>query len=92
MKGVPSDESSRLAVLSMREERLSGRVRNFIHLPTEVVIVGGLTKTGTFKQLMEHMTTGIWHIRLQKGKVITMRRSIDTTDSYSEQDLLDLDA
>ena len=45
-----------------------------------------------FKLLMEHMTTGTWHIRPQKGKVITMRRILDTKDSYSEQDLLDLDA
>ena len=92
VKGVPSDKSSRLAVLSMREERLSGRIRNFIHLPTEVVIVDGLTKTGTFKLLMEHMTTGTWNIRPPKGKVITMRRILDTKESYSEQDLLDLDA
>ncbi|CAK0846103.1 unnamed protein product [Prorocentrum cordatum] len=90
VKGVPSDKSSRLAVLSMREERLSGRIRNFIHLPTEVVIVDGLTKTGTFKLLMEHLTTGRWYVRPPKGKYITIRRIIHQQDSYSEQDLLDL--
>eukprot|EP00959_Pyramimonas_sp_CCMP1952_P207170 4333734-Pyramimonas_sp.AAC.1 len=87
---VPSDKPIRFAVLSMREGRLSGRIRNFIHLPTEVVIVDGLTKTGTSKLLMEHMTTGAWHVLPPKGKYITLRKINKTQDIYSEQDLLDL--
>ena len=91
VKGVPSDKGSRLAVLSMREERLSGRIRHFLHLPTEIMLVDGLTKSGTFKLLMNHMTTGVWKIEVPKNKYVTMRTVIEPRTSFDEADLLDLD-
>ena len=89
IKGVPSDKNSRLAVLSMREERLSGRIRHFMHFPTEAIIVDGLTKSGLFKLLMEHLTTGRWMLTNLK-KPITIRTVSTPRAEYDERDLLDL--
>ena len=59
-KGIPSDKGSRLAIFSMREERLSGRIRGFIHIRTTIMLADGLTKIGIYDQLMRHQTTGYW--------------------------------
>eukprot|EP00959_Pyramimonas_sp_CCMP1952_P135650 2838069-Pyramimonas_sp.AAC.1 len=52
----------------MREGRLSERIMDFIHLPTAAVIVDGLMKAGAVKLLMEHATTGMWHVHPPKGQ------------------------
>ena len=91
-KGIPSDKSSRLAVLSMREERLSGRIRGFIHCPTDYMLVDGLTKVAIFPVLMRHLTTGYWDTdvtKSTKGKTGTLRIMAPQKD-FDEQDLVDL--
>ncbi len=90
LKGVPSDKGSRLSILSMREERLSGRLRTFIHIPTTLMIMDGLTKIGIYQQLMTHMTTGIWTLDNIADMEITLRRTANTTSDFSEQDLIDM--
>ena len=91
IKGVPSDKNNRLAILSMREERLSGRIRWFIHLPTHNMIMDGLTKPGLFPCLMHLATTGNWQINYKRDKGFTMRRVDRTSLEYSEDDLVRLD-
>ena len=59
-KGIPSDKSSRVAILSMREEIISGRIRGFVHLPTELMLADGPTKIGIFDLLEWHLTTCTW--------------------------------
>ena len=69
---------------------MSGRLRNFIHIPTKVMIMDCLTKTGIYHQLMTHMTTGIWTLDNISDKQITLRRTANTTSDFSEQDLIDI--
>ena len=90
-KGIPSDMGSRLASLSMREERLSGRIRAFIHIPTEIMLVDALTKVGPYPVLMRHLTTGFWTTGgVPTTKSITMRIA-DRKKDFDEDDLVHLD-
>ena len=86
-KGVPSDKSQRLAVLSVREDRLAGRVRIFAHVPTECMIMDGLTKIGTFPELMRLISTGDYQVKTPNGKHISVRR-LQRQDHISENDLV----
>ena len=58
-RGVPADKGQRLAILSIREERLSGRCRLFSHVPTSIMLADGLTKLGLFSLLSRFLSTGI---------------------------------
>eukprot|EP00959_Pyramimonas_sp_CCMP1952_P113484 2371955-Pyramimonas_sp.AAC.1 len=51
LKGVPQDRQQRLAIMALREERVTGRVRYTIHIPTDVMLSDALTKPGVFPQL-----------------------------------------
>ena len=90
LKGVPTDKTQRLAILSVREDRLTGRVRNFIHLPTNAMVMDGLTKSGTFPELMKLISTGIFNIVSPDGKHVSMRVS-KPKSQYTEDDLIKLD-
>ena len=57
-EGIPSDKSQRLAILAMREDRLAGRLRNFVLVDTANMIGDGLTKAGIFPQSMQLNTWG----------------------------------
>ena len=72
-KGISSDKNQRLAVLSIREDRLSGRIRRFIHLPTRYMLPDGLTKPGVFPGLLEYCTTGWWTVAASSDKPLRMR-------------------
>ncbi len=58
--GVPADNSQRIGILSLREDRLSGRIRGFFHAPSEMILADALTKPGFFKGMMFYLTTGCW--------------------------------
>eukprot|EP00959_Pyramimonas_sp_CCMP1952_P399540 8371310-Pyramimonas_sp.AAC.1 len=44
LKGVPQDRQQRLAVMALGEERMTGRVRHTVHIPTDVMLSDALTK------------------------------------------------
>ena len=89
LRGVPADKSQRLAVLSAREERITGRVRHFFHWPTDIMIADALTKVGVFPQMYMLLTSGILNLRSGSGKPSTCRTLRGTLD-YSEDDLITL--
>ena len=89
LRGVPSDKSQRLAILSLREERLSGRIRLTMHGPTTIMTSDGLTKDGTYPQLMELLKTGHLNFTDTRGKPISVRQ-LWRMDTYDEQDLVDI--
>ena len=77
----------------MREERLSGPIRGFIHCPTEIMLVDALTKFGTYPILMRHLTTGFWDTsgqNLPKQKSGTLRIITNPRENFDEQELIDL--
>ena len=86
VKGLSSDKSQRLAVLALREDRVTRRVRNFVHTPTATMLSDGLTKSGLFLRLMEFATTGIWKVELDQNNAVRVRQRVATAD-YSEADL-----
>jgi hypothetical protein len=85
LKGIPQDKQQRLPVMALREERMTGRVRLSLHIPTEIMISDALTKAGTFVQLMKLLTTGKLDLTAAK-KDITVRR-LRVPDCYTETDL-----
>jgi hypothetical protein len=92
LKGVPADKSQRLSVLTMREERLADRLRNYIHMQTAGMLADALTKQGTFAQFMKLLTTGYLRLPpvvLNRQKPVTLRR-IAAKDDYTEDDLLQI--
>jgi hypothetical protein len=92
LKGVPADKSQRLSVLTMREERLAGRLRNYVHMPTAGMIADALTKQGTFAQFMKLLTTGFLRLPpvvLNRQKPVTLRRLASKCE-YTEDDLLQI--
>eukprot|EP00959_Pyramimonas_sp_CCMP1952_P145828 3053215-Pyramimonas_sp.AAC.1 len=97
MKGIPVDKTQRLSILSLREDRLSGRVRRFYHWPTEVMVMDSLTKPGQFPQMQDYLLSGvIRHRGLLKMKngienVITVKEIASRTE-FTESDLVNIQA
>ena len=99
-RGIPADRSQRLAVLSIREERLSGRCRIMSHIPTQIMLSDALTKLGTFPVFNKYLTTGVWDTSLKpfvgstaksKAKLEITTRTIARRPEYTEDDLINLD-
>ena len=86
LKGVPQDRQQRLAIMALREERMTGRGRNTLHIPTDVMLSDALTKPGTFPQLMYLLTTSIAKFHGSK-KPITCKRMLHRPGAFSESDL-----
>ena len=89
-KGLASDKSQRVAVLALREDRMSGRLRWILHIPTVAMLADGLTKSGLFPQLMRYVTTGKVLFPLKPEQFIRLRRRVAQQD-FSERELEDLD-
>ena len=90
VKGLSSDKSQRLAVLALREDRITRRLRNFVHTPTATMLSDGLTKSGLFLRLMEFATTGIWNVELPTDAAVRVRQRV-VARQYSEADLESLE-
>ena len=73
-RGLSSDKSQRIAVLALREERMTGRVRYLFHYPTASMLADALTKSGLFLQMMRFMTTGFVLIEIKSDRYVRMRR------------------
>ena len=64
-KGIPQDKSQRLAVLAVREERRTGRLRRFYHVTTKWMLADILTKWQgrDSDSLLELLSCGMWTIK-----------------------------
>ena len=90
MKGLSSDKSQRVAILAVREDRMTGRIRFIMHWPTKAMVADGLTKLGAFPQLMHLLTTGYLHLPLDDSQFIRIRYRM-ASGAFTEKDLEDLD-
>ena len=63
-RGIPQDKSQRLAVLAIREERRTHRLRRLYHLRTASMLSDMLTKVSGWDSvsLKELVTSGFWTI------------------------------
>ena len=95
-KGIPADKTQRLSILSLREDRLSGRIRRVYHWPTEVMVMDGLTKVGIYPQLMSFLSCGIIEyerfFKRSKKELVVQVRELTCKDSFEETELIRLEA
>ena len=85
-KGVPQDRTQRLIIMSLRERRSQGRIRNTIWTDTRDMIANSLTKHVSFDaQLNTLLTLGC----LKHGFASLRRKSVVLTE-ITEGDLLRL--
>ena len=69
-KGVPSDKTQRILILSLREDRWHGLIRHFYHYPTASMIADGLAQICRFTQLLRFATTGKFSFRHSSDKLV----------------------
>ena len=72
-RGLSADKGQRLIIVSLREDRMSGRIRTFQHIPTAAMIADGLTKTGVFLQLLRFCTSGYVAFKIGDDKFMRQR-------------------
>jgi hypothetical protein len=84
-KGCPQDKTQRLHVLSVREDRITRRIRFFVQIPTESMLVDALTKVMLSGLLMTFLTSGYYRIQHADHKV--RLRVMPGRSQYSEKDL-----
>ena len=89
LKGIPSDKTQRLSVLSIREHKLTSRIRNFF-CPTQSMLVDALTKPMWSDTLHKFITTGYWITNNVENKPIRLRTMV-IQDDYTEHDLINID-
>ena len=61
-KGVPSDKMQRIIILSLREDRLRGNIRSFMHWPTAVMLADRLTKVCSSQTLHTRTIVVLLHL------------------------------
>ena len=86
-RGISSDRAQRLAIMALREDKVTGRTRFTIHVTTKAMLADGLTKQGVFLQLMAFATTGRWVI--PEDTVVRARRRAGD-EPFNEKALQDL--
>jgi hypothetical protein len=84
-KGCPQDKTQRLHILSVREDRITRRIRFFVQIPTESMLVDALTKVMLSGLLMTFLTSGFWRIQHADHKV--RLRVMPGRAQYTEKDL-----
>ena len=87
-KSLPNDKHHRAGILALREERLTRRVRNIIHLPSGITLPDQLTKKMISPIFMKYCTTGIWDTTLHGDKVVRIRHGILRPSTYTEERLM----
>ena len=88
-KGCPQDKTQRLHVLTLREDRMTRRIRYFIQIPTESMLVDALTKVMLSGLLMTFLTCG--YFRIQHADHCVRLRVMRGTLDYTEKDLENMD-
>ena len=90
-KGLPQDKSQRLYVMSIREDRLAGWIRRWFLIPTQAMLMDGLTKHMHAPLLYDFLYTGYWRCDSSKGHRIKVRRVHNIKTTYDERDVEELD-
>ena len=85
-KGLSTDKSQRLAIMALREDRMTGRVRCVVHVPPKAMLVDGMTKEGIFDMFLCFLTSGVWRVALRDDQWIRLRRRRPQA-VYTEADL-----
>ena len=85
-KGVPQDRTQRLIIMSLRERRAQGRVRNAIWCDTRDMVANSLTKHVTFDKQLDLLLTKGW-LKHQFPNLVRQSRQLE---EVTEDELLKL--
>ena len=85
-KGVPQDRTQRLIIMSLRERRAQGRIRNTIWTDTRDMIANSLTKHVTFDAQLDNLLAR----GCLKHGYAALRRKSQILTEITEGDLLRL--
>ena len=61
-------------------------------VPTQAMLVDGMTKHMNAPLLYDYLYTGYWICNSERGHRIKVRQIVDTTTTYDERDVEQLDA
>ena len=86
-KGVPQDRHQRLYIMSIREDRLTGRLRDFYKIPTECMPCDALTKSMLSGIMYDLLYTGCWRTFHHGTHKVMIARSVHRLGDYTEDDL-----
>ena len=88
-KSLPNGNHHRVGVLALREDRLTRRLRNVLHIPTGIMLADPLTKHVQTRTFMRYAATGYWNTNLEDSKAfIRLRRAVHRPASYDEETLI----
>ena len=73
-KTLPQDKTQRIYILSLRESRLSGRIRWMCLVPTQSMVADAFTKPMHSLQLLKLLTSGIMDIKNEETHHVQMKR------------------
>ena len=85
---LPSDKNHRIGILSLREDRITRRLRHIIHVPTGIMLADQLTKKMLSPIFMKFVSSGIWATALTGDQRARIRRAARRS-SYTERDLIE---
>ena len=85
---LPNDKNHRVGVLALREDRITRRIRNVIHIPTKIMLADQLTKRMLSEIFMCYCTTGIWNTNLAQDAKARIRRAARRPARYTEHELI----
>ena len=91
-KSLPQDRMQRVYVMSIREDRVLRKIRNFIKMPTEIMLADGLTKSKFCAVLQYYMQTGWWlipHVTPLKSAIV-VKGSPSLKSNANERELANL--
>ena len=86
-KVMAQDKQHRMYVTSLREDRLIGRIRCWIQVPTQCMLADALTKSMIAPQFVQLLTTGtvqFWNHQEHRIRIGTMQQYFK---EYTEQEL-----
>lgn len=90
LRSTPQDRTQRLYVLSIKEARISGGLRQIAIVPTECMTADALTKPMTSPCLLKLMSSGIAQFWNEDGHPV-LSRTLPTLKDIEEEDLYKTD-
>lgn len=88
---LPQDKSQRLYILSLKEARLTGKMRLLTLVPTECMTSDSLTKPMVHESMLLLLTTGIVRFFNVEKRPLTSRL-LPTLEDYDEHDIIKSDS
>ena len=87
---LPQDKGQRLYILSIKESRISGRMRMMVLVPADCMTSDSLTKPMVHHSMLYLLTTGMVQFANQEDHPVTAR-ILPALENYDEHDIVKTD-